>query len=75
MITYDREAQYLKVLKFLDISDHLSMREFFDLEMRPEKMSQGEWKGKVRDPVAFDKEYDKVLSKLNQQGVNVEKLY
>jgi len=75
LIAYDREAQYLKVLKFLDISDHLSMREFFDLEMRSEKMSQGEWKEKVPDPIAFDKAYDKVLSKLNQQGISVEKLY
>jgi hypothetical protein len=75
LIASDREAQYLKVLKFLDISDHLSMREFFDLEMRPEKMSQGEWKEKVPDPIAFDKAYDKVLSKLNQQGIGFEKLY
>ena len=75
LISSDREAQYLRILNFLDISDHLSMREFFNLEMRSEKMSQGEWQGKVTDPVAFDKAYDKVLSKLNQQGVNVEKLY
>jgi hypothetical protein len=38
-------------------------------------MSQGEWKEKVPDPIAFDKAYDKVLSKLNQQGISVEKLY
>jgi hypothetical protein len=75
LIASDREGQYLKVLKFLDISEHLSMREFFNLEMRPEKMSLGEWKEKVRDPIAFDKEYDKVLSKLKQQGINIKKLY
>lgn len=75
LISSDREAQYLKILNFLDISDHLSMREFFNVEMRPEKMSQGEWKQKVSDPIAFDREYDKVRSKLKQQGVNVEKFY
>jgi hypothetical protein len=51
------------------------MREFFNVEMRAEKMSQGEWKQKVTDPIAFDREYDKVLSKLKQQGINVEKFY
>ena len=75
LIVSDREAQYLKILNFLGISDHPSVREFFNLEMRPEKMSQGEWKEKVKDPIAFDKEYDKVLSKLKQQGINIKKLY
>ena len=75
LIVSDRETQYLKILNFLGISDHPSVREFFNLEMRPEKMSQGEWKEKVKDPIAFDKEYDKVLSKLKQQGINIKKLY
>jgi hypothetical protein len=75
LISSDREAQYLRILNFLDISDHLPMREFFNLEMRSEKMSQGEWKGKVVNPIAFDKEYDKVLSKLKHQGIDVEKYY
>jgi hypothetical protein len=75
LIVSDREAQYLKILNFLGISDHPSVREFFNLEMRPEKMSQGEWKEKVKDPIAFDKEYDKVLSKLKQQGINIKKFY
>jgi hypothetical protein len=75
LISSDREAQYLKILNFLDISDHLSMREFFNVEMRAEKMSQGEWKQKVSDSIAFDREYDKVRSKLKQQGVNIEKFY
>ena len=75
LIISDRETQYLKILNFLGISDHPSVREFFNLEMRPEKMSQGEWKEKVKDPIAFDKEYDKVLLKLKQQGINIKKLY
>jgi hypothetical protein len=75
LISSDREAQYLRILNFLDISDHVPMREFFNVEMCSEKMSQGVWKEKVTDPVAFDRAYDKVLAKLNQQGINVEKLY
>jgi hypothetical protein len=75
LVVSDREAQYLKILNFLGISDHPSVHEFFNLEMRPEKMSQGEWKEKVKDTIAFDKEYDKVLSKLKQQGINIKKLY
>lgn len=75
LIVSDRENQYLKILNFLGISDHPSVLEFFSLEMRPEKMSQGEWKEKVKDPIAFDKEYDKVLSKLKQQGINIKKFY
>ena len=75
LIESDREVQYAKILSFLDIPDDLSTRKFFNLQMRSEKMSQGEWKEKVRNPIAFDKAYDKVLSKLRQQGINVEKLY
>lgn len=75
LIARDRQRQYLRILEFLDISDHPTMREFFESEMRSEKMSQGEWKNYVTDPIAFDKEYDKVLSKLSQHGVDIEKLY
>jgi hypothetical protein len=62
-------------MSFLNIPDHLSTRKFFNIEMRSEKMSQGEWKEKVQNPIVFDKAYDQVLSKLLQQGINVEKLY
>jgi hypothetical protein len=62
-------------MSFLNIPDHLSTRKFFNIEMRSEKMSQGEWKEKVQNPIIFDKAYDQVLSKLLQQGINVEKLY
>ncbi len=75
LIVSDRQTQYLKILNFLSISDHPSVHKFFNLEMRPEKMSQGEWKEKVKDPIAFDKEYDKVLLKLKQQGINIKKSY
>lgn len=75
LITLDRENLYRNILSFLDISDHLTMREYFGYEMRPEKMSQGEWKDKLPNPKVFDKEYDKVLSKLAQHGVIIEKFY
>ena len=75
LIASDRKAQYLKILNFLNISDHLPMREFFNFEMRSEKMSHGEWKKNVTDPIAFDKAYDKVLLKLKYQGVDIEKMY
>jgi hypothetical protein len=75
LITSDREVQLARLLNFLDVSEHLSTREFFNVEIRPEKMSQGDWKKKVIDPIAFDKEYDKVLSHLRQHGVIVEKQY
>ena len=75
LIKSDREFQYAKIMSFLNIPDHLSTRKFFNIEMRSEKMSQGEWKEKVQNPIVFDKAYDQVLSKLLQQGINVEKLY
>jgi hypothetical protein len=43
--------------------------------MQPEKMTQGEWKRKVKDPVGFDIEYDKVLAKLAAHGLTVNKFY
>jgi hypothetical protein len=43
--------------------------------MQPEKMTQGEWKRKVKDPVGFDDKYDKVLTKLAAYGITVSKFY
>ena len=75
LISFDREHQYSRVLDFLKISDHSSIHEFFENQMRPEKMTQGEWKRKVKDPVGFDDEYDKVLTKLAAHGITVSKFY
>jgi hypothetical protein len=75
LVISDRDAQYARILSFLKISDYPSVREFFEKEMLSEKMSQGEWKEKVIDPIAFDEEYDRVLSSLKQNGVHIEKKY
>ena len=75
LISFDREHQYSRVLDFLKISDHSSTRDFFVNQMQPEKMTQGEWKRKVKDPVGFDDEYDKVLTKLAADGITVSKFY
>jgi hypothetical protein len=75
LVISDRDAQYARILSFLKISDHPSVREFFEKEMLSEKMSQGEWKEKVIDPIAFDEEYDRVLASLKQNGVHIEKKY
>jgi hypothetical protein len=75
LINFDREGQYSRILDFLDISNHSSTREFFDNQMQPEKMTQGEWKRKVKDPVSFDEEYDKVLTKLAAHGIGIKKFY
>jgi hypothetical protein len=75
LITSDREVQFVRLFNFLDISEDLTTREFFKNEMCSEKMSQGDWKKNVSNPIAFDKEYDKVLSHLRQHGVIVEKQY
>lgn len=75
LISFDRDYQYSRVLDFLKISDHSSTRDFFVNQMQPEKMTQGEWKRKVKDPVGFDDEYDKVLAKLTAHGITVSKFY
>ena len=75
LISFDREHQYSRVLDFLKITDHPSTRDFFVNQMQPEKMTQGEWKRKVKDPVGFDDEYDKVLTKLAAHGIGIKKFY
>lgn len=75
LIQFDRQGQYEKILTFLGIGDSVPMREFFDQEMLPEHMSQGSWREQVKDPISFDRQYDKVLSRLAQDGISITKFY
>lgn len=75
LIQFDRQGQYEKILTFLGVSDSTPMREFFDQEMLPEHMSQGSWREQVKDPISFDRQYDKILSRLAQDGIFIEKFY
>jgi hypothetical protein len=75
LIQFDRQGQYEKILTFLGVSDSAPMREFFDLEMLPEHMSQGSWREQVQDPSLFDRQYDSILSRLAHNGISIEKFY
>jgi len=75
LVISDRDAQYARILSFLKISDYPSVREFFEKEMLSERMSQGAWKENLDNPIAFNREYDKVLSNLKKNGIHIEKKY
>ena len=58
----NREGTYLKLIKFLEISDSPLMRKFFEEELTPENATSGRWKKEISSP-----EFDVAYAALEQR--------
>jgi hypothetical protein len=75
LIVNDRKQEYLRLLNFLEIEDHDLTREYFETQMLPEYMTQGEWKKEVKDPDLYNKKYESILKNLKAKGIEIAKYY
>ena len=75
LIVNDRKQEYLRLLSFLEIEDHDLTREYFETQMLPEYMTQGEWQKEVKDPDLYNKKYESVLKNLTAKGIEIAKYY
>uniref|UniRef100_UPI00404A56AB sulfotransferase family protein n=1 Tax=Candidatus Planktophila sp. TaxID=2175601 RepID=UPI00404A56AB len=75
LIINKRQEEYQRLLSFLKIDDHDQTLEYFETNMLPEKMSQGDWTEHVVDPDLYNREYDKILKGLKSKGIEIAKFY
>ena len=75
LIVNDRKQEYLRLLSFLEIEDHDLTREYFETQMLPEYMTQGEWQKEVKDPDLYNKKYENILKNLTAKGIEIAKYY
>ena len=75
LIVNDRKQEYLRLLNFLEIEDHDLTREYFETQMLPEYMTQGEWQKEVKDPDLYNKKYESILKNLKSKGIEIAKYY
>ena len=75
LIVNNRKEDYLRVLNFLEIDDHDMTREYFEKNMLPQYMSQGDWKEEVKDPGSYNNKYEKILKDLRAKGIKIDKFY
>jgi len=75
LIVNDRKQEYLRLLSFLEIEDHDLTREYFETQMLPEYMTQGEWQKEVKDPDLYNKKYENILKNLKAKGIEIAKYY
>lgn len=75
LIVNDRKQEYLRLLSFLEIEDHDLTREYFETQMLPEYMTQGEWQKEVKDPDLYNKKYESILKNLTAKGIEIAKYY
>ena len=61
----NREGTYLKLTKFLEISDSPLMRKFFEEELTPENATSGRWKKEISSP-EFDEAYALLENRLRE---------
>ena len=75
LVVHQRESSYQKLLTFLDLQDHPTMRKYFNEQMTVEKMHFGEWQNEVKNPEKFGSDYQKVLKRLARKDIFIEKFY
>lgn len=75
LIINNRNAEYQRVLNFLEIDDDDLTREYFETQMLPEHMSKGEWQQEVKNPDLFDNKYEGILKTLTAKGIQIAKYY
>jgi len=75
LVVHQRENSYQKLLTFLDLQDHPTMRKYFNEQMTVEKMHFGEWQNEVKNPEKFGSDYQKVLKRLARKDIFIEKFY
>ena len=71
LIVYKRDESYQRVLDFVGLEDHPSMREYFDVQMPAERGNPGRWKRDIpADEVdEFQRKYAEFHEELTAQGI------
>jgi hypothetical protein len=71
LVTDKREETYEELLNFLGLEDHPKLHNYFDTEMKPEKMNAGRWQKDVSNPVEFDRKYQEIIKRLESKGISI----
>ncbi len=75
LVVNNRQDSYEKLLNFLALEDHPTMKKYFDEQMLIEKMQSGGWQHQVKDPEKFSSDYQKILKRLSRKNIFIEKYY
>jgi hypothetical protein len=65
---FDRDNQYERILKFLNLQDDLAMRDFFESEVKPNRVLQQKWRHVFGHPALLQK-FLEVNRDLIAQGI------
>lgn len=69
LVVHDREASLDRLTGFLGLTVSPRMRSFFDERMPADKVRVGAWQSTVPDPLAFQREYDRLVADMLRAGV------
>ena len=75
LVYRNRDFSYNSLLNFLAIESEVPLADFFAAELTKDKLNEGLWKEKVSNPAKFEKKYLKILKRLENKGMFVEKFY
>lgn len=71
LVTNKREETYLTILKFLGLTDHDKLHNYFDTEVAPEKMNSGRWEKEVANSDTFNSHYEDILKRLKRKSISI----
>ncbi len=72
LILTDRDAEYARLLEFLQVPDHAGMRTYFNESLTSEKAHVGRWKTQLDESerTAFEEMYQQLLDGLLRDGIS-----
>lgn len=68
----DRDAEYQRILKFLQVPDDPAMRSYFDESLTSQKAHVGRWKDDITtsERRTFEESYERILRDLHREGIS-----
>ena len=71
LVVNQREESYQAILNFLGLENHITLRNYFDTELTPEKMNSGRWKKEVDNAHEFNSKYEEILKRLERKSISI----
>ena len=75
LVQHKREETYTRLSNYLELSESIKMKDFFNSTVNAENMHSGDWQLAIPSPRQFNARYSEILKELSDEGMNFTQYY
>ena len=75
LVQHKREETYTRLSNYLELSESIKMKDFFNSTVNAENMHSGDWQLAIPSPRQFNARYSEILKELSDKGINFTQYY